>query len=160
MSESDSQTKPKRKPKRERVTLGWREWLALPDLGVDKILAKVDTGAKTSALHTFYIDAFEREGQRWLRFGLHPNRHSDRKAIHCEAPLKEKRDVTDSGGHTENRYVIDTTFRLGDEEFKGEVTLTNRDNMKYRILLGRNCLRRRFVVDPARSYRLGKQDED
>ncbi len=155
---NDSAQKPKKK--RERITLGWREWISLPDLGVDKILAKIDTGAKTSALHTFYIDDFERDGQKWLRFGLHPNRHSDRQAIHCEAPLKEKRDVTDSGGHTENRYVIDTTFQVGNDRFVAEMTLTNRDNMKYRILLGRNALRRRFAVDPARSYRLGKQEED
>lgn len=159
MTDMQSESKPKKK-RSERITLGWREWLTLPDLGVDKILAKVDTGAKTSALHTFYIDAFERNGEKWLRFGLHPNRYSDREVVHCEAPVKEKRDVTDSGGHIENRYIIDTTFQVGSERFTAEMTLTNRDNMKYRILLGRNALRRRFVVDPARSYRLGKHDED
>lgn len=147
------------KSRKERLTLGWREWIDLPDLDAGDILAKVDTGAKTCALHTFYIDDFERDGDLWIRFGLHPNRHSDKIAVHCEYPVKEKRDVTDSGGHTENRYVIETTIRIGETEFPTEVTLTNRDNMKYRFLLGRNAIRRRFVVDPARSYRLGKREE-
>ena len=141
----------------DRVALGWREWVRLPDFAGVDIVAKVDTGAKTCALHTFYIDDFERDGEEWIRFGLHPDRHSDRSAVHCEAKVKEKRDVTDSGGHSENRYVIDTTLVVGADIFSAEVTLTNRDNMRYRLLLGRNALRRRFFVDPARSYRLGKK---
>lgn len=151
-------TERRRKPS-ERIKLGWREWITLPDLGDAEILAKVDTGAKTCALHTFYIDEFEKEDEMWIRFGLHPNRHSDKRALHCESRVKEKRDVTDSGGHTENRYVIETTIGVGEDRFPAEVTLTNRDNMKYRFLLGRNAIRRRFVVDPARSYRLGKREE-
>ena len=79
--------------------------------------------------------------------------------MHCEARVKEKRDVTDSGGHTENRYVIETDLEVGETRYTAEVTLTNRDNMKYRFLLGRNGLRRRFVVDPGRSFRLGKREE-
>lgn len=142
-----------------RVTLGWREWIDLPGLNALDILAKVDTGAKTCALHTFYIDEFERDGVPWIRFGLHPNRHTDKFAVHCEAPVKERRDVTDSGGHTENRYVIETELQVGETRFPAEVTLTNRDNMKYRFLLGRNAMRRRFVVDPAGSYRLGRRDD-
>ena len=147
------------RPPEARITLGWREWIELPGLGVDGILAKVDTGAKTCALHTFYIDDFEREGEQWIRFGLHPNRHSDRRAVHCEARVKEKRDVTDSGGHVENRYVIETEIKVGDDFYLTDITLTNRDNMKYRFLLGRNAIRRRFVVDPAGSYRLGKRED-
>lgn len=147
------------KPKRERVTLGWREWVAMPALGVDHILAKVDTGARTCALHSFYIDPFERDGEEWIRFGLHPDRDSNTRVIDCEAKVKERRDVTDSGGHTENRYVIETTLKVGDAQYSAEVTLTNRDNMKYRFLLGRNALRRRFAVDPARSFRLGKREK-
>lgn len=143
----------------DRIVVGWREWLDLPELKTNDILAKVDTGAKTCALHTFYIDDFERDGKEWLRFGLHPNRHTDQIAVHCEAPLKEKRDVTDSGGHTENRYVIETELKVGEEVFRTEVTLTNRDNMRYRFLLGRNALRKRFVVDAAKSYRLGKRKD-
>ncbi|MCB1693468.1 MAG: ATP-dependent zinc protease [Pseudomonadales bacterium] len=158
MDNRDTQTdSPLRKPS-ERITLGWREWVGLPALGRIDVLAKVDTGAKTCALHAFYIDDFEREGEPWVRFGLHPDRHSDQYAVHCEARVKEKRDVTDSGGHTENRYVIETKLDVGPDTFAAEVTLTNRDNMKYRFLLGRNALRRRFLVDPARSWRLGKRD--
>ena len=148
-----------KKVKPTKVTLGWREWLALPDLGADAILAKVDTGAKTCALHAFYIEPFEKDGERWIRFGLHPDRHNMNRQLHCEARVKEKRDVTDSGGHTENRYVIETDLEVGETRFAAEVTLTNRDNMKYRFLLGRNALRRRFVVDPGRSFRLGKREE-
>ncbi|XOV89348.1 MAG: ATP-dependent zinc protease [Pseudomonadota bacterium] len=151
----------KNKPQKpERVTLGWREWVDMPQLGAKNVIAKVDTGAKTCALHTFYIDDFVRNGEEWIRFGLHPNRNTDTLAVHCEARVKERRDVTDSGGHTENRYVIETSLQLGESIFDAEVTLTNRDNMRYRFLLGRNAMRRRFVVDPARSYRLGRRDED
>lgn len=134
--------------------MGWREWIALPDLDITRILAKVDTGAKTCALHTFYIEEFEKEGVPWVRFGVHPRQDNTRTVLHCEAKEKDRREVTDSGGHTELRYVIDTGFVVGGRKFKAEMTLTNRDNMKYRILLGRNALRRRFTVDPSRSYML------
>ncbi len=139
-----------------KTILGWREWLALPDLNIDRIIAKVDTGAKTCALHAFYIEEFEMDNQAWVRFGLHPNRDSRLQRVDCEAPIKDRRDVTDSGGHSENRYVIDTTFALAGKKIRAEVTLTNRDNMRYRLLLGRNALRRRFLVDPSVSYQLDK----
>jgi hypothetical protein len=138
----------------KKIVVGWREWLALPDLGVERIIAKVDTGAKTCALHAFYIDEFVRDDAAWIKFGLHPNRDDNEQAIDCEAPVKERRDVTDSGGHTENRYVIDTTFVIAGQQFTTEVTLTNRDNMRYRLLLGRNALRRRMLVDPGKSFML------
>ena len=121
--------------KSQKIILGWREWLGLKDLGVDHIVAKIDTGAKTCALHAFYIDEFERDSQPWIRFGLHPRRDSDAAEVHCESLIKERRDVTDSGGHTENRYVIDTTFVIAGKTFTAEMTLTNRDNMRYRMLL-------------------------
>ena len=109
--------------------------------------------------YAFYIEEFERDNQAWVRFGLHPNRDSRRQHVDCEAPIKDRRDVTDSGGHSENRYVIDTTFALAGKKILAEVTLTNRDNMRYRLLLGRNALRRRFLVDPGRSYLLGKEPQ-
>jgi hypothetical protein len=140
-----------------KITLGWRECLELKDLGVAHIVAKVDTGAKTCALHAFYIDEFERDAQPWIRFGLHPDWDSNTTEVHCEAQVKERRDVTDSGGHAENRYVIETTLVIGDMTFTAEMTLTNRDNMRYRMLLGRNAMRRRFLVDPGKSYLLGKE---
>ena len=142
-----------------KTILGWREWLALPDLNIEKIIAKVDTGAKTCALHAFYIEEFERDNRAWVRFGLHPNRDSRLQHVDCEALIKDRRDVTDSGGHSENRYVIDTTFALAGKQILAEVTLTNRDNMRYRLLLGRNALRKRFLVDPGRSYLLGKEPQ-
>lgn len=142
--------------KSQKIIIGWRECLELKNLGVDHIVAKVDTGAKTCALHAFYIEEFEREAQPWIRFGLHPNRDSETTEVHCEAVVKEKRDVTDSGGHAENRYVIDATLNIGNMTFIAEMTLTNRDNMRYRMLLGRNALRRRFLVDPSKSFLLSK----
>lgn len=138
----------------DKSMLGWREWIALPDLNIERILAKVDTGAKTCALHTFYIEEFDKDGDSWLRFGVHPEQDSTQIVIHCEAIEKDRREVTDSGGHKEMRYVIEPTLRIGEVEFKAEITLTNRDNMTYRILLGRNALSRRFLVDPSRSYLL------
>jgi hypothetical protein len=141
----------------KKTILGWREYLQLKDLGVDRIAAKVDTGAKTCALHAFYIEEFERDAQPWIRFGLHPRRETDTIEVHCEALIKERRDVTDSGGHLENRYVIDTTLVIGADTFIVEMTLTNRDNMRFRMLLGRNALRRRFLVDPGKSFLLGKE---
>jgi len=141
----------------KKTIVGWREYLQLKDLGVDRIAAKVDTGAKTCALHAFYIEEFERDAQPWIRFGLHPRRETDTIEVHCEALIKERRDVTDSGGHLENRYVIDTTLVIGADTFIVEMTLTNRDNMRFRMLLGRNALRRRFLVDPGKSFLLGKE---
>lgn len=140
----------------KKTVVGWREWLAMPDLGVERIIAKVDTGAKTCALHAFYIDEFVRDGRLWIKFGLHPNCDDNQQEIDCEAPVKERRDVTDSGGHCENRYVIDTTFGIAGKQFMAEVTLTNRDNMRYRLLLGRNALRRRMLVDPGKSFLLSR----
>lgn len=136
----------------KKKTLGWREWLALPEFGIDYIKAKVDTGARTSALHTFYITPFTRDDQPWVRFGIHPDQRSTDKAVDCEAPVADRRMVTDSGGHTEERFVIQTLVKVGDEEVKIEMTLTDRENMRFRMLLGRTAMRGKFTVDPARSY--------
>ena len=140
----------------EKACLGWREWIAMPDLGIYRIKAKVDTGARTSALHAFRVEPFERNGTPWVRFAVHPVQGDHSQVIHGEAPVLEQRLVRDSGGHQELRYVIETTLRVGDNAFAAELTLTDRDNMKVRVLLGRGAMRGRFLVDPSRSYLCGK----
>lgn len=141
----------------ENKLLGWREWVGFPELDIRQIKAKVDTGARTSCLHAFLVEPFERAGTPWVRFDIHPDQHSTEQVIRCEAPIKDRRTVRDSGGHEELRYVIETTISIGGEQHVAEVTLTDRDTMKFRVLLGRTALRGRYVVDPGRSYLRGKK---
>jgi hypothetical protein len=136
----------------ERKILGWREWVSLPDLGIDLIKAKVDTGARTSSLHAFSIDEFSQDHKRYIRFGIHPFQKRIDVEIYCEALVRDQRQVTDSGGHSEMRYVIESQIKLGAMSWPIEITLTNRDSMSFRMLLGRTALRELYVVDPAASY--------
>ena len=112
--------------------IGWREWMSLPELGIEHIKVKVDTGARTSALHAFYVEPFEYQGKQWVRFRVHPQQGDSETVVECEAPVKDRRMVTDSGGHRERRYIIETTLSLGAMEWQAEVTLTDRDSMKFR----------------------------
>ncbi|MFK8012705.1 MAG: ATP-dependent zinc protease, partial [Marinicellaceae bacterium] len=118
------------------MKIGWVEWLSLPELKVDLMKAKIDTGARTSALHTFKIEVFKKEGIDWVRFWVHPNQDDYLNEVICECPLKDQRSVTNSGGNTEQRYVIETPVKIADKTWPIEITLTNRDEMKFRMLLG------------------------
>lgn len=141
----------------EKTVLGWREWIGFPDLGIRQIKAKVDTGARTSCLHAYYVEPFERDGQAWVRFGIHPRQGDSNEEVQCEAPVKDQRTVRDSGGHEELRYVIETSVTLGEKRHGVEVTLTDRDTMKFRVLLGRTAIRGHYLVDSGRSYLQGKR---
>lgn len=141
----------------EFTRLGWKEWLVLPDLKIPALKAKIDTGARTSALHTFSLEEFSSQGQLMVRFGIHPFRKRSDVELFCEAPVVDQRQVKDSGGHSEMRYLIETNVLLGTLLWPIKISLTNRDGMMFRMLLGRTALRDRFIVDPAREYLTGKK---
>ena len=132
--------------------LGWREWVSLPELGIERIKAKIDTGARTSALHAFNLRVFDDGGQLMVRFKIHPIQRKDDQVVECLAKVKDERVITDSGGHKEQRVVIETPVKIGDHVRLIEITLTARDNMLFRMLLGRTAIRPHFLVDPNKSF--------
>ena len=144
------------------VTVGWREWIAFPEIGLPAVRAKVDTGAKTTALHAHDIQIETRDGEPWARFMVHPFFRHERLAVVCEAPVVDDREVTSSSGHTETRIVIGVMFRLGIRsdapEWPIEATLTDRRGMRFPMLLGREAMAGRVLVDSGASFLLGSPD--
>lgn len=136
--------------------IGWREWLGLPELGIPHIKAKIDTGARTSALHAFRVESYQEDGKQWVRFGMHPLQKNTDYEQWCSAEVIDEREVSDSGGHREIRYVIRTIATLANYQWDIDITLTNRDTMKFRMLLGRTAMAGHFSVNPEASYLFGK----
>lgn len=139
--------------KRERPVIGWREWVELPGLLEWPIKAKIDSGARTSSIHSFGTRRFTERGEPWVEFLLHPLQRHARPEVPAVAPIKDERWVTSSNGEGEKRIVIETAARLGETEWRIELTLASRDVMGFRMLLGREAIRRRFLIDPGRSFR-------
>ena len=139
----------------DMLRVGWREWVRLTDLGVAAIKAKIDTGARTSALHAFAIEPFRRAGNLWVRFEVHPIQRSSAVKIKCEARAVDERAVRNSGGGVERRYIIETRLMLGERVWPIELALTNRDQMGFRMLLGRTALEGRALIEPGRSFIAG-----
>jgi ribosomal protein S6--L-glutamate ligase len=134
------------------LVLGWEEWVALPELSLPAIKVKVDTGARTSALHAFYVEPFGPSRARKVRFGVHPLPRRRDLAIECTARIIDRREVTSSNGEREVRYVIETPLRIGERQWPIEITLANRNMMTYRMLLGRQAILAGMLVDPSSSF--------
>jgi hypothetical protein len=137
------------------ITIGWREWVSLPQLGVATVKAKVDTGARTSSLHTAAVEPFVEDGRQRVRFVLHPLQETQNVELVCEADVVDFRAITNSGGAREERYVIRTPIRIGTELWPIEISLANRETMTFRMLLGRTALRDHLLIDAGRSYLTG-----
>jgi len=143
-----------------RIVIGAEEWCALPDLGVPVVKARVDSGAQTSSLHATNIRPFTRNNTRWVSFEVHPLQKERSTVLRCEALVVDRRTVKNSGGFTEKRYVIRTRCGFGAEQWEIELTLANRDSMGYRMLLGREAMGSRVLVDPSRSFYFGERTDD
>lgn len=138
--------------KKELKVIGWREWISLPDLEIKAIKAKVDSGARTSSLHAFDMEIYKRGQNQYVKFSIHPEQKSEKKEIECRAKILEFRKIKSSNGQTELRPVILTKVGLLDEIWEVEMTLTNRDEMGFRMLLGRESIRKKFLVDTGNSF--------
>jgi hypothetical protein len=136
--------------------IGWREWVGLPDFGIKKIKVKVDTGARSSSLHAFDMKILDRDGRQWVRFKVHPFQRKSDKTVEVEAEILEFRSVRSSSGKASVRPVIITRVELLGQSLPVELTLASRDEMGFRMLLGREAFRGRFLVDAGKSYYGGK----
>ena len=143
-----------------KIVVGSEEWCAFPSLGIPMIKARVDSGAKTSSMHAFNIHKFRRDGESWVSFEVHPLQNDRRTVIRCERPVIDKRVVKSSSGVSETRYVVGATIKAGTESWDIELTLANRDSMGYRMLLGREAMSGRMLVDPSLSFCLGEVSND
>lgn len=139
--------------------IGWREVIALPHLSVPQIKVKIDTGARSSALHAYDLEHYQQNGEARVYFWVHPYQHNIQETIAVDAKLLEMRNVRNSGGVAQLRPVIETVVKLGEKEWSIELTLTNRDVMGFRMLLGRQAVRNRFLVDPGKSFLLSSPME-
>lgn len=139
-----------------RMIVGNQEWCAFPDLGIPAIKARIDSGAKTSSIHAFNISPFKRDGQSWVSFEVHPLQNNRRTVVRCEKPVIDKRSIKSSSGISESRYVISAPIKIGGELWDIQLTLANRDSMGYRMLLGREAMEGKIVIDPGTSFRLGE----
>ena len=136
--------------------VGWREWVGLPDWGVEAIKAKIDTGARTSALHAFDIELFDRDDEEWVRFAVQPWQRTDADVTVVEAVRVDHRTITSSSGTRSDRPVVQACIELAGRRVDAEITLTRRDEMGFRMLIGREALAKGFIVDPAASYLGGR----
>lgn len=132
--------------------IGWREFVALPQLKIDHIKAKIDTGARSSAIHAFNIQEVKEHGKRIIRFQIHPTQRDNQTIITAEAELLEYRRIRNSGGIAQLRPVIKTNIKLGQQIWSIELSLTDRDVMGFRMLLGRQAVRNKFLVNPGKSF--------
>ncbi|MBC9955504.1 ATP-dependent zinc protease [Yimella sp. cx-51] len=134
------------------LTVGWREWVSLPDLGVDWMKAKLDTGARTSSIHAYDVEKFERDGERWVRFDIRPWQKSTDDIVSAQLPVHDERDIRSSNGQLQRRLVVSTNLSIAGRRIPTEFTLTDRDEMGFRMLVGREALRQGFLVDSGASY--------
>ena len=148
----NNQDNPYRQRKSSLETIGWREVITFPKLKITRVKAKIDTGARSSALHAFDLEDFSYDGRSMIRFKVQPLQRSNEVAISTEAELLEYREIKNSGGTVERRPVIKTEIMLNQQTWLIELTLTNREMMGFRMLLGREAIRNKFLVDPGQSY--------
>lgn len=145
-----------RKKFKDKLIIGWNEWCKMPTLGLYAIKAKIDTGARTSALHAFDIKKYMRSGKAFVSFNVHPLQKNSNLTVHCRAPIVDEREIMSSNGHKELRYVIETMLHIGDMSWQIEMTLSNRDPLRYRMLLGRNALAGNVIIEPSLKLIQGK----
>lgn len=143
--------------KQPKLISGWREWAQLPDLNVEYIKVKIDTGAKTSSLHAFDLKTYTDGGREWLQFDIRPFQDNETITHTCRSPIVDHRWITSSSGHKQKRFIIETTLTLGEYSSLIEISIANRDEMGFRMLVGRNAPKGRILVDPSHSFLLSHQ---